>query len=551
MIVEIKHKSGSAGRCLGYDFGDMLDKDQVAKVLMAGNLFLSPTTARRIAEIPVTAEDRKRHKKEVHEIAKRIGLCFDNLAAKADSRVRTPYVEYIISFAEGEHVPVKKKKEIIKDYLEKMGVLNNDLMYVVTAHDSTNCEHVHVFCNRVNITTRKVYAINQDYIKSNKICDELNKKYNLVTKVENHKRNRAKTNVAYLSKIDAAQAVREALQVAISQAQLVAALAKVNVTLEVKPRGYVFTVKSADGVTHHWSGAQLGKDLTRPKMEAVLESNRVAAEAKKKAEAVKMPLNRERFLAATAHDMKPNAGFVERGKSGYLGIIETAKRKVCDAVHSTFDKFLHAAKITNVNIASMSLSKAGETITAYADIQMPGDSFDEKYCLTLSPKGELSAHTVARDFSKDKSFRGLHSALDRMGVGRDYFVAEKYTSDSILAENERITSYSVSTPYGYRTLLECSCRVAGQTTAEYYLSDAIEKGKEMVFYNDQFQCFSGAEVKENLHRLHERLMAEAENEAEKRQQAEKRAFNQALEKAKKSEAKAPVPKKNLGLSGPR
>lgn len=278
MISEIKAKTGTSGNCLGYDLGDMLNKDQNIRIIDYNGLFImAPDILKLEAPMPTDAEERKAHKKFIHDLANDLSSQFDQLASLGDERMNVRFVEYILSFSpdERERLTPDFLRTVVLDYLERMGVHGSgrDSMFLATEHLGTNAPHVHVFTCRVDMQSLKASDINRDRIRNKKVCADLTKKYGLVRKTRNYQRDISKTNDGYKARLFIKEAIDEAFEKGKRScdffARFPALLAEKGVSVSLKlnadesrsVRGWTFTY---DG--HTYSGSQIGREYTLPKV---------------------------------------------------------------------------------------------------------------------------------------------------------------------------------------------------------------------------------------------------------------------------------------------
>lgn len=99
-----------------------------------------------------------------------------SLVADLNDRVKSPYIEFILSSPIGEEVPDEKFMELAKEYLDKMGY--GDSCYTVIKNDDKDHQHVHVLATTIDLNGA---WISDSYSKgrSGRIMRELELKYDL------------------------------------------------------------------------------------------------------------------------------------------------------------------------------------------------------------------------------------------------------------------------------------------------------------------------------------------------------------------------------------
>lgn len=99
-----------------------------------------------------------------------------SLVASLNDRVKSPYIEFILSSPVGEDLSDEKFLEVAKEYLEKMGY--GDSCYTVIKNDDKDHRHVHVLATTIDLDGLR---ISDSYSKgrSGRIMRELELKHGL------------------------------------------------------------------------------------------------------------------------------------------------------------------------------------------------------------------------------------------------------------------------------------------------------------------------------------------------------------------------------------
>ena len=99
-----------------------------------------------------------------------------SLVAGLNDRVKSPYIEFILSSPIGEDLPDEKFSEIAKEYLERMGY--GDSCYTIIKNDDKDHRHVHILATTIDLNG---LWISDSYSKgrSGKIMRELELKHGL------------------------------------------------------------------------------------------------------------------------------------------------------------------------------------------------------------------------------------------------------------------------------------------------------------------------------------------------------------------------------------
>ena len=99
-----------------------------------------------------------------------------SLVASLNDRVKSPYIEFILSSPVGENLSDEKFLEVAKEYMEKMGY--GDSCYTITKNNDKDHLHVHILATTININGLRI-SDSYSKIRSGKIMRELELKHGL------------------------------------------------------------------------------------------------------------------------------------------------------------------------------------------------------------------------------------------------------------------------------------------------------------------------------------------------------------------------------------
>lgn len=109
--------------------------------------------------------------RSVNDLAKEF-----KLSQQLNSRVKRYVYHASLSVASDENIGQDKWKAIAADYLEGMNFTDNQ--YVIVGHSDTKHNHIHIVASRVKMDGKSVHD-GWDYVRSEKLVRELEKKYDL------------------------------------------------------------------------------------------------------------------------------------------------------------------------------------------------------------------------------------------------------------------------------------------------------------------------------------------------------------------------------------
>jgi acetolactate synthase small subunit len=103
---------------------------------------------------------------------------------KSGREVKKKVWHCVLSLPLGEQLTDDKWQNVIKDYLDKMGLTDNQAVAIYHGNNNNGNQHIHIMVNKVNADCRTIWDNKNERYKSNKICKTLEIKYDLQR--ENH-----------------------------------------------------------------------------------------------------------------------------------------------------------------------------------------------------------------------------------------------------------------------------------------------------------------------------------------------------------------------------
>lgn len=182
-MIGVITASKTSGSVLGYDFGDMKEKDQKIHILASEGVIMDPLLIERLNQNWTDDASKQVFKYISRAVADDLSKQFDAQASLSDRIVRaTGHIA--LSFPEGDRERLLDDNfalQIASEYMERMDI--TDTQWVLTAHLPTpeNPElkpHIHLAYNRVRYDGSVIDSGNERY-RSQKIAEEISKKYNL------------------------------------------------------------------------------------------------------------------------------------------------------------------------------------------------------------------------------------------------------------------------------------------------------------------------------------------------------------------------------------
>lgn len=177
-MIGIITKSMSSGDVLGYDLGDKKNKNQKIRILDSEGVIMDPDDVARLNENWVDEKTRLEFKKLSRKVANDLSRQFNVQAAVNDRRKRkTGHVALSFSPVDSWLLNDEDRlREIIRLYLEKMGIVNTQ--WVAVIHLGTHALHVHIAYNMVKFDGTVIDDGNEKY-RSTGVSAMITKKYGL------------------------------------------------------------------------------------------------------------------------------------------------------------------------------------------------------------------------------------------------------------------------------------------------------------------------------------------------------------------------------------
>lgn len=298
MIAKESKKSADAAGPIRYMLGGEKDEPQQVTIVACSEVMI-PRSARRIIEkITKTDSEKKARKKEVRAIARTLAVPFDRRAKKASSKVMMPNQGYIISFApeDREKLSLELQQEILKEFLQSIGVhgiitvrrrrhkktyyhtKNRTAMFIAVGHTETNCYHWHLFASRID-SDGLANETSFEHRRIVKACREISKKHDIrMDAMPDVEVTMDNVNPGYYRKRMMRQAVEEAKNNSTSFVEFEKELHGKGILTITSERGICFEQiigvnRMGEARSHIYSGTQLGKESTYPKIIARLQEN--------------------------------------------------------------------------------------------------------------------------------------------------------------------------------------------------------------------------------------------------------------------------------------
>lgn len=199
------------------------------------------------------------------------------LAHQLNKRVKRYVYHASLSLAAPEKLCEDKWKEIAIDYLKGMGFTNNQ--YLLIAHNDTNHNHIHIVASRIKMDGKPVHD-HWDFVKSEKLVRELEKKYDLQPTLGSKDRLQRSptTGETRLRRRTGESSVREFLQEAIDEVctspqtmpSFIEKLTEMGIETRITPIGKDKGISfKALGIA--FSGTHLGRGYTFPGLQKYKE----------------------------------------------------------------------------------------------------------------------------------------------------------------------------------------------------------------------------------------------------------------------------------------
>ena len=176
-MIGVLTASTTSGSVLGYDLGDLKNKDQKIRILSSEGVFLDARLVDRLNQNWTDESSRKEFKYISRSVANDLAHQFDSQAAMNDRIVRTTgHVSLSFSPADLPKLDDESMVKYAEEYMERMGIV--DTQYVITRHFETNAPHLHIAYNRVKYDGTVIDSKNERY-RSQKVAAEISEKYDL------------------------------------------------------------------------------------------------------------------------------------------------------------------------------------------------------------------------------------------------------------------------------------------------------------------------------------------------------------------------------------
>lgn len=177
-MIGVLTASTTSGRVLGYDLGDIKDKEQRIQILGSEGVFMDVRQVDRLNQNWTDAASLKEFKFVSRAVANDLAKQFDSQASINDRVVRTTG-HIALSFSPEDRPRLQDnefKVQLATEYMEQMGIV--DTQWVITEHYDTNAPHLHIAYNRVKFDGTVIDSKNERY-RSEKVAAEISEKYGL------------------------------------------------------------------------------------------------------------------------------------------------------------------------------------------------------------------------------------------------------------------------------------------------------------------------------------------------------------------------------------
>ena len=176
-MIGVLTASTTSGSVLGYDLGDLKNKDQKIRILSSEGVFLDARQVDRLNQNWTDESSRKEFKYIARSVANDLAHQFDSQASMNERIVRTTgHVSLSFSPADLPKLDDESMVKYAEEYMERMGIV--DTQYVITRHFETNAPHLHIAFNRVKYDGTVIDSKNERY-RSQKVAAEISEKYDL------------------------------------------------------------------------------------------------------------------------------------------------------------------------------------------------------------------------------------------------------------------------------------------------------------------------------------------------------------------------------------
>lgn len=177
-MIGVLTASTTSGSVLGYDLGDLKNKEQRIQILGSEGVFMDARQIDRLNQNWTDAASLKEFKFISRAVADDLAKQFDSQASASDRIVRaTGHIA--LSFSPEDRPRLQDndfKIKLATEYMEQMGIV--DTQWVITEHYDTHAPHLHIAYNRVKYDGTVIDSRNERY-RSQKIAAEISQKYGL------------------------------------------------------------------------------------------------------------------------------------------------------------------------------------------------------------------------------------------------------------------------------------------------------------------------------------------------------------------------------------
>lgn len=177
-MIGVLTASTTSGSVLGYDLGDLKNKEQRIQILGSEGVFMDARQVDRLNQNWTDAASLKEFKFISRAVADDLSKQFDSQASANERVVRTTG-HIALSFSPEDRPRLldnEFKVQLATEYMEQMGIV--DTQWVITEHFDTNAPHLHIAYNRVKYDGTVIDSKNERY-RSQKIAAEISQKYGL------------------------------------------------------------------------------------------------------------------------------------------------------------------------------------------------------------------------------------------------------------------------------------------------------------------------------------------------------------------------------------
>ena len=211
--------------------------------------------------------------------------------AQQSDRVQKPMIHYAISLSPGERLNASEWRKLTKQYMREMGYADNQ--YLLVRHtDTPNHDHVHLVVNRVQRSSGRAVCVGWDYYKSQALVRQLEKQFQLSPvraswePFTERLPGEEQPLPALPPPVASRQVVQQEIRGIVNEGLLLSQDLEAFIH-QVETRGVTVELKESQGKFRgiaftqegeRFTGSQLGKGHTLPKLMKALEERPVAQE---------------------------------------------------------------------------------------------------------------------------------------------------------------------------------------------------------------------------------------------------------------------------------